>query len=434
MDFRALYDSKKSTPDEIASLIRPGMYIQNDIALSAPPAILMAIDKRAQKGELADVHLTSSLLMYPLACYKDPEVARRLRPISSFSDALARKAVNHGLADVLPNNYSDCEKIVGEYRPLDVFIATVSPMDKHGYFSFGCSTSVIPTMVEKAEFILLEVNKNMPRAINAPQIHISQVTALCENDMPLPTIPESQPDEISTKIGNLIAEEIPNGAALQLGVGSIPDAVGIALRDKRGLGIHTEMFTNSMLDLIECGAVDNLNKPIHRGYTVISFALGSKKMYDFIDDNPSVKVLSASEVIDPHIIAQIPNFISINGGIETDFWGQVTAESVGTKHISGTGGQLDFVRGAVHSKGGKSFLAFTSTANDGAVSRIKPILTSGSVVSTGKNDVDYIVTEYGIAKLFGKTLSERTKALIAIAHPKFRDELTYEARKLNIIV
>jgi acyl-CoA hydrolase len=434
MDIQSLYAEKLGTPDELAGLVKSGMYIETDIALSAPPAILSAIDRRAQRGDITGAHVTSSLLLYPLSCYKDPNVASRLRPISAFSDALARKAVNAGIADVLPNSYSDCGAIIRDYRPLDVFAAMVSPMDKHGYFSFGCSTSVIPTMVEKASIILLEVNKNMPRAVNAPQIHIGDVTALCENDMPLPALPDSQPDKISATIGNFIAEEVPNGATIQLGVGGIPDAVGAALRDKHGLGIHTEMFTSSMVDLIECGAVDNLSKPINRGYSVISFALGSKKVYDYIDDNPMVKVLHADEVIDPYIIAQHPNFISINGALEVDFWGQVSAESMGTKHISGTGGQLDFVRGAIRSKGGKSFLAFASTAKNGTVSRIRPILTPGSIVSTGKNETDYIATEYGLAKIRGTTLSERTKALIAIAHPKFRDELTAAAKKENIII
>ena len=429
-----LYRQKLGTPDQVAALVQSGTYIQNNIGLTAPPAILAALDRRAQKGEIENCFYTSSLLLYPMVSLQDPETARRLRPISSFSDALARKAVNRGIADVLPNNYSDCGKIIEEYRRLEVFIATVSPMDRHGYFSFGCSTSIIPTMMDKSQMILLEVNKHMPRAINAPQIHISQVTALCENHQPLPTIPDSQPDEISIQIGNLIAQEIPDGACLQLGVGAIPDAVGIALREKRGLGIHTEMLTNSMVDLIECGAVDNMNKPIHRGYTVFTFALGSQKMYDFIDDNPAVKMLHADDIINPAVTSQIPNFISVNGGLEVDFWGQVTAESIGTKHISGTGGQLDFVRGAVHSKGGKSFIAFASTANNGEESRIKPILTPGAVISTGKNEVDNIVTEYGIARLFGRTLSERTKQLIQIAHPKFRDELTFAAKRQNIII
>lgn len=434
MNFNELYRKKLGTPDELAALVKPGMYIQNDIALSAPPAILTALDRRAKAGDLTDAYLSSSLLFFPLSCYTDPEVAARLRPISTFSDALARKAVNSGIADVLPNSYSDCGPIIRDYRPLNVFIGVVSPMDRHGYFSFGCTTSVIPTMVEKADIVLLEVNKSMPRAVNAPQIHISEVTALCEFDRPLVSLPESKPDGISTTIGNMIAEEIPDGATIQLGIGGIPDAVGLALRAKHGLGIHTEMFTSSMVDLIECGAVDNRNKPIHRGYSVTTFAFGSQKLYDYIDDNPAVKILPAGEVNDPYIVAQHPNFMSINAGLEVDFYGQVSSESMGTKHISGTGGQLDFVRGAVMSKGGKSFIAFSSTAKDGTVSRIRPILTPGSIVTTGKNDVDCIVTEYGIAKLRGKTLSERTKALISIAHPDFRDELTAAAKKQNIII
>lgn len=434
MDFNELYHKKLGTPDELAALVKPGMYIQNDIALSAPPAILTALDRRAKAGDLTDAYLSNSLLIYPLSCYSDPEVAARLRPISTFSDALARKAVNSGIADVLPNCYSDAGNIIRDYRPLNVFVATVSPMDKHGYFSYGTSTSTILEMKEKADIVLLEVNKYMPRAVNAPQIHISEVTALCEFDRPLVALPESKPDEISTTIGNMIAEEIPNGATIQLGIGGIPDAVGLALRAKHGLGIHTEMFTSSMVDLIECGAVDNRNKPLHQGYSVTTFAFGSQKLYDYIDDNPAVKILPAVEVNDPYVVAQHPNFMSINAGLEVDFYGQVSSESMGTKHISGTGGQLDFVRGAVMSKGGKSFIAFSSTAKDGTVSRIRPILTPGSIVTTGKNDVDCIVTEYGIAKLRGKTFSERTKALIAIAHPDFRDELTSAAKKQNIII
>lgn len=434
MDYQELYQKKLGTPDEAAALVESGMYIQSDIALSAPPAILMALDRRAQRGDLRNAHLSSSLLLYPLSCYSDPETAARLRPISTFSDALARKAVNAGLADVLPNCYADCGALIRDYRPLNVFIAAVSPMDEHGYFSFGCSTSVIPTMIDKADLVLLEVNRYMPRAVNAPQIHISEVTALCENDMPLPVLPDAKLDEVSTAIGGMIAEEIPNGATLQIGVGSIPDAVGTVLRDKHGLGIHTEMLTTSLVDLVECGAADNRNKPLHRGFTVASFALGAQRVYDFIHNNPSVKMLHADEVIDPNVIARHPNFISVNGALEVDFWGQVSAESMGTRHISGTGGQLDFVRGAIRSSGGKSFIAFTSTAQNGTVSRINPTLAPGSIVTTGKNEVDYIATEYGVAKLRGATLWNRTKALISIAHPKFRDELTYAAKKQNIIV
>lgn len=434
MDVNALYSEKLCTPAEAANLIHDGSLIQGDIALSNPPALLMAIDQRAVRGEIQNVRLGNALLLYPLTCYQDPEVAERLRPISTFSHTVARNAVSAGICDIMPNCYSDCGALARDYKKPDVMIADVSPMDKHGYFSFGCSASVVPELLETAKTVILEVNKFMPRTINGPQIHISDVTAVCEYDRPLPSIPSSEPDEISAKIGGYIAEEVANGSTIQLGIGSIPDAVGAALRDKHGLGIHTEMLTNSMVDLLECGAADNMNKPINKGYTVTAFAMGSQKVYDYMDDNPSVMMREASYVIDPNTIAQHPNFVSVNSALEIDLWGQVTAESIGTKHISGTGGQLDFVRGAIRSKGGKSFLAFSSTAGNGEISRIRPTLTPGAIVTTGKNETDYVVTEYGIAKIRGTTVSERVKALIAIAHPKFREELTFEAKKMNILI
>jgi acyl-CoA hydrolase len=260
------------------------------------------------------------------------------------------------------------------------------------------------------------------------------VTALCENNAELPTLVPSKPDDVSITIGNLIAEEIPDGATIQLGIGAIPDVVGMALKSKHDLGIHSEMFTDSMMELLKCGAANNSRKPIHRGRSVATFAFGSKHMYDFIDDNPSIEMLPVDYVNDPAIIAMHPDFMSINSALEVDFYGQVCAESIGTYHISGTGGQSDYVRGTVQSKGGKSFIAFPSTAKDGTVSRITPTLAPGAAVSTSKNDVDYIVTEYGIAKLRGRTLSQRARELISIAHPNFRDELTFAAKKQNIII
>ena len=210
--------------------------------------------------------------------------------------------------------------------------------------------------------------------------------------------------------------------------------MGLALKTKRGLGIHTELFTDSMVELIECGAVTNLRKPINKGRSVATYAIGSQRVYDYINDNPSVMILPVDYVNEPKIIALHPNFISVNAAIEVDFYGQVCAESVGTRHISGAGGQVDYVRGAVESNGGKSFIAFPSTTDGGKVSRIVPTLKSGAIVTTSKNDVDRVVTEYGIAELRGRTLSQRTKALISVAHPKFRDELTFSAKKENIII
>lgn len=424
---------KLTTPEQAVEHIDSGEHCATDIALAHSSKMYEAIGKAIQNGKLMDI-TQHSLLDTDAFPFFRKEFAETYRGVSWFSQANARKAVNSGFADVMPAYYRDIPGLFEEYVKPEVYIGVVSPMDKHGYFSTGCDSSISLGILANAKKILLEVNPNMPRSLSSPQIHISQVTALWENDVPLFTLPPTRIDEISAKIGGYIAEEIPDGATLQLGIGAIPDAVGMALQSKRHLGIHTEMFTDSMMTLIECGAVDNCAKPIHTGKTVATFAVGSKRMYDYIDDNPMVELLPVNYVNDPYVIAQHPNFMSINAALEVDFYGQVCAESIGTRHVSGTGGQSDYVRGAVQSKGGKSFIAFASTAKDDTVSRIMPTLTSGAQISTSKNDVDHIVTEYGIAKLRGKTLSQRTKALISIAHPKFRDMLMFEAKKENIII
>ena len=307
-------------------------------------------------------------------------------------------------------------------------------MDKNGYFSFGTVNSYSAAMLEKARRVFVEVNRNQPRAVCGGQVHISRVDAIVEHDCELPVLPPTVLDETSLTIGGLIAEQIPDGACIQLGIGAIPDAVGAALKSKHDLGIHTEMFTDSMVELIECGAVNNSKKQLHPGVSVTTFAFGSKRIYDFIDDNPAIAILPVDYVNDPAVICRNDNMISINAALEVDLWGQVCAESVGTKHISGSGGQIDYVRGACQSKGGKSFIAFPSTAKGGTISKIKSILTPGAVVTTSKNDVDYIVTEYGVAHLRGEPLSSRARQLIAIAHPDVRDELTFEAKKRGILL
>ncbi len=433
MDIQMLYQSRLTTADEAARHIRSGAVCATDIALANSSMFYEAVGGRIKAGELHDVTQHTLLDIGPYPFYSS-EFAGDYRGVSWFSQNSARKAVNMGLADVMPAYYRDFPDIYRDYIKPDVFICVVSPMDRHGYFSTGCSGSVTEAILTSAKTILLEVNPQMPRALTAPQIHISQVTALWENDAPLFTLPPTEIDDVSSKIGGYIADEIPNGATLQLGVGTIPDAVGMALKEKRHLGIHTEMLTDSMVELLLCGAADNESKPIHTGKTVAAFAAGSRRMYDYIDDNPSVEMLAVDYVNDPAVIARHPNFMSVNAGLEVDFYGQVCAESIGTRHISGTGGQSDYVRGAVQSSGGKSFIAFPSTAKGGEISRVVPFLTPGAQVSTSKNDVDHVVTEYGIAKLRGKTLSQRAKALIAIAHPKFRDELTFAAKKQNIII
>ena len=371
---------------------------------------------------------------YPFEFYTDPTLAGKMTGYSWFSSSAARKAVNAGYADIIPAYYRDFPTRIRAEYDYDAVCVEVAPMDRHGYFSLALNGSYIDAMLDKTKRIFLEVNDRQPRGLCGSLIHISQVDAIVEYNHDLPVLPPVQLDEVSKTIGGLIAERIPDGACLQLGIGAIPDATGMALKAKHDLGIHTEMFTDSMVELIECGAVNNSKKQIHRGKTVTTFAFGSQRIYDYIDDNPAVEILPVEYVNDPDVICQNDNMISINAAVEVDLFGQVCAESVGTKHMSGSGGQIDYVRGACQSRGGKSFIAFTSTAKGGTISKIKPILTPGAVVTTSKNDVDYIVTEYGVAHLRGRSLGERARQLIAIAHPDFRDELTFEAKKRGIMI
>lgn len=432
MNIREAYESKKLAPDEIAQLVQSGWSCATDIAASIPPALMDALGRRAQAGELESVKLNTMLDLRPMASLS-AEAAKGIQPVSWFSGAGLRAAVNEARGDLMPCYYRDMPGLFQEYTDLDAVFICASPMDKHGFFSVGTSGSVSEVLLEKAERIFLEVNPRMPRVVSAPIVHISRVTALCEHETAMPVIPPFEIDEVSRKIGALIAEEIPNGSTLQLGIGAVPEVVGMMLRDKRDLGIHTEFFTPSMVELIKCGAVTNSRKPIHRGKSVATLAYGAPELYDYIDDNPAFLMLPVDYVNNPAVIARHPNFISVNAAIEVDLFGQVCAESIGTRHISGSGGQADYVRGAIQSKGGKSFIAFSSTAKNGTVSRINPVLTTGAIVTTSKNDVDHIVTEFGVAKLRGKTLSQRAKALISIAHPKFREELIFKAKKENIL-
>lgn len=433
-DYKELYRAKLMSADDVAAKIPNGSMIATDLFLAQPRSIFGAINKRCEEDNIHDCAVTTALDLYPLACYKDPKYLKNLHGISFFCSGHSRPCVNSGMADFLPFTYWDGPAVIRDNIDYDVYVVSVAPMDENGYFSLGVTGSVSSVYIDKAKIILLEVNDKMPYCLAGLKIHISQVTALCEASYTLPAMPAAALDETSIAIGNLIAEEIPNGACLQLGIGGIPDAVGMALKSKRNLGIHTEMLTDSMIELIECGAVDNRSKQTHVGKTVATFAFGSQRIYDYVNRNPAMEILPVEYVNNPYNIAQNDNFISVNAALEVDLMGQVCSESMGPRMFSGSGGQLDFVRGAVMSKGGKSFIAFPAAAKGNTITKIKPILTPGSIVTTGRNDVDMIVTEYGIAKLRGKTMSQRARNLIAIAHPDFRDELTFEAKKMNLIV
>ena len=433
MGYEGEYTEKRRSPEEIAAQVQSGWSCCTDIAASIPPALMEALGQRAQAGELTGVTLHTMLDLWPMGVL-GPEAFPGITPVSWFSGGGLREAANQGRGDLMPCYYRDMPELFRDHVEVDAFLAAASPMDEHGYFNLGLAGSVSQVLLQKAKHIYLEVNPKLPRVGSAPMVHISQVTALCEHEAALPVSPPVEIDPVSRTIGELIASEVPDGATLQLGIGAVPEAVGLALREKRELGIHTELFTDSMVELLTCGAATNERKPLYRGKSVATLTFGSQRIYDYINDNPAFLMLPVDHVNDPAVIAQHPNFISVNAALEVDLFGQVCAESMGTRHISGTGGQADYVRGATHSKGGKSFIAFPSTAKGGTVSRIASTLTPGAVVTTSKNDVDRIVTEYGIAELRGRTLSQRARALIAIAHPDHRDRLTFEAKKRNILI
>ena len=432
MNYQEIYSSKLCTADQVAAAVESGWRLGMDAGPAQTPKIISALCDRAKKDGLTGVMIHNMLDSFPFEFYADNALDGIVNGISWFSSAGSRKAVNGGYGDLIPTYYRDAPAHIRECYEYDAFCIAVSPMDSHGYFSMGAVASYAPAMLDKAKRIFVEVNENQPRCVCGPQIHVSQVDAIVENNMPMPTLKPVTLDDKSITIGNLIAEQIPDGACIQLGIGAIPDATGMALMSKHDLGIHSEMFTDSMVDLLNCGAANNSKKQIHRGKTVATFAMGSQKIYDFINDNPCMEILPVEYVNDPAVIAQNDNMISINAAIEVDIFGQVCAESIGTKHMSGTGGQVDFVRGACRSRGGKSFIAFTSTTK--GLSKVKNTLTEGAICTTSKNDVDYLVTEYGIAHLRGEPISSRAKQIIAIAHPDFRDELTFLAKKRGIII
>lgn len=432
--FQEMYQAKRKSPEEVAMYVKSGDVCACPTGLEEPTAICEAVAARAMRGELAGVvhHATLSVKGGP---FMKPELKGKYDYVSWFTGGPGRKGIQEGIHTYIPNNYSTIPGLWRDVQPrLDVFYAEVSPMDKHGYFSCPMAGAEVVAMREKASIILLDVNDQMPRVMGDCLIHISQVTALCESSRPLLVLNNPPLSDDDKKIGQMIADEVCDGATLQLGIGGIPNAVGVLLKDKKDLGLHTEMFTDSMVDLLECGAVTNMKKPIHVGKTVATLAWGSKKMYDFMDDNPAFEMYPVSYINNPAVIAQHDNFVSVNSCVEVDLFGQICSESIGTKHYSGSGGQLDFVRGANMSKGGKGFIAMLSTTKGGTISKIKPILTPGSIVTTPRNEVDFLVTENGIVRLKGQTASQRAKMIISLAAPQFREELEYEAKKMNLII
>ncbi len=361
----------------------------------------------------------------------DPE---KVKLISMFMGATERKAFKEGKLDLLPNHFSDIPALLKQTARNPVVMAVVSPMDKNGYFSLGTNCDHTAALLSTAETVLLEVNENMPRTFGENQIHISQVTALIENHQMLPEAPAVlRQSEKDKRIGEHVAELIDNGDVLQIGFGSIPNAIMDYLKHHRNLSIHTEMIPEKIIDLFDSGAVTNENNPFYKGKMTATFAYGSRSLYDFLHDNKDVYMLPVNKTNYICELQAVKNLVTVNAGVEVDFLGQVNSEMVGGNYWSSTGGQADFQLASRISEGGKGFICLHSTAKQDTISKIVPTLKPGTPVTTSKNDVDYIVTEYGVARLRGKAIRERTKAIIDIAHPAFREELLFEAKKLGYV-
>lgn len=428
------YESRLTTAVEAVKPIQSGQRVFLTGNCSVPQQLLDALVQHAR--DLKDVEIVQVLTVGP-APHADPKMEGHLRINTLFISHNVRQAVHEGRADFTPVLLSEVPLLFKEnHLPLDVVLIQVSPPDEHGFCSLGIEAGLVKTPAQVAKTVIAEVNEQMPRTLGDSFIHFSKIDYAVPVNYPLAELPMGETNDLSMKIGQHIAELIEDGSTMQMGIGAIPDAVLHYLSDKRDLGVHTELFSDGVMKLIQEGVITNERKSLHPGKIVAGFILGSHKLYDFVDDNPIVELHPTEYVNDPFIIAQNDRMISINSAIEVDLTGQVCADSIGPKLYSGVGGQLDFVYGAARSKGGKPIIALPSTATPGggqAISRIVSTLKEGAGVVTSRNHVHYVATEYGIANLYGKTIKQRAQALIDIAHPDFRDELLSKAKELNYL-
>ena len=435
-----LYRQKLMTPEEAVSHIPQGAFIAVPLGNGQPPSLINAMALRMASGELRGCEYLCAISSRIMELHK-PDVISNIAKHGNVLDVmyngpLDRFFVNSGAYSYVPHRLFDGPKMV-EVANMKAALITVSPMDEHGYFSTGLNPDYIYGFINHSPEcrIIAEVNANMPRTYGNNHFHISELTAITENNAPLVELPEIPLNEKDNRIGQYVADLVPDGACIQLGIGSIPNAVAQHLSDKKDLGIHSEMLCDSMVDLYEKGVITCSRKQFMPKKWVACFALGSKKLYSFVKENPLVEMHSCEFVNDPYNIGLNDNVISINSTLEVDLTGQCASESIGRSMYSGAGGQIDFIEGAWRSKGGKAILALYSTYDDKETgrpgSRITPMLKPGSFITTGRNDVQYIVTEFGVAQLKGFNLRDRARALISVAHPDFRDQLEFEAKKLN---
>ena len=431
MHLPASYLQKRTSATDAMRHVRNGDSIIVPTGVGEPPTLLTALSE--QRRNFQDVKVSQILAVRKYG-YFDPETAHHVRHVALFLGPASRAGAQAGWVDFIPNYFSEIpQQIERGQIPVDVVFSMASPMDAHGYFSLSLGADYTMAALAKARAVVLEVNPNVPFAYGNCLVHISQVTALVESDEPVFEVGLPSIGPVQEAIGKQVADMIDDGSTLQIGYGGIPDAVVMQLTHKHDLGIHTEMIGDGILTLLESGAVTNRRKNYLPGKMVATFALGSAKLYRFMERNPALEMHPADFTNDPMLAGQNDNLVAINATLQIDLLGQCGSESLGSVPFSGTGGQSDFVRAANRSRGGKAFIVLPSTAKNDSISRIVPVLSPGTHVSTSKNDINYVVTEYGVAQLRGKSASQRARELIGIAHPAFRAELTAQAKQMNLL-
>ncbi|MEY4139651.1 MAG: hypothetical protein RLZZ371_1833 [Pseudomonadota bacterium] len=431
MSFQAIYQSKRVSAEDALDQIHNGDFIIVPTGVGEPPTLLTALSQ--QRRRFHDVKVVQLLAVRKFD-YFDTETADHVRHMAFFFGGASRAGGQNGSIDFFPCSFSDIPVMIQRDQiPADVVFAMASPMDEKGYFALSLGPDYTMAAVAKARTVVLEVNPNVPFTYGNCHVHVSQVSALVESDAPVMEVGLPKIGPVQQAIGKYVADMIDDGSTLQIGYGGIPDAVVMQLTGKRDLGIHTEMIGDGILTLIESGAITHRKKNYLPGKMVATFALGSKKLYQFMERNPALEMHPADFTNDPYLAGQNDKLMSINATLQIDLLGQCGSESLGPLPYSGSGGQVDFVRAANRSQGGKSFIVLPSTAKDDSLTRIVPTLTPGTHVTTSKNDVNYVVTEFGVAQLRGKSAKQRAQEMIAIAHPDFRAELTEGARRLKLL-
>lgn len=431
MSVQDQYKQKLRSAADALTLLRNDDFIIVPTGVGEPPALLNALSE--QRRSFRGIKIGQILPVRKFA-YFDPETVDHVRHVAFFYGGASRQGGKEGWIDFIPSYFSEMPALIERgLIPADVVFAMASPMDSHGYFSLSLGADYTMAAVAKARAVVLEVNPNVPFAFGNCHVHISQVSALVESSDPLQEVGLPKIGPVQQAIGKYVADMIDDGSTLQIGYGGIPDAVVMQLTAKRDLGIHTEMIGDGILTLIESGAVTNRRKNYLPGKMVATFALGSQKLYRFLDRNPGLEMHPVDFTNDPYLAGKNDKLVAINATLQIDLLGQCGSESLGPTPYSGTGGQSDFVRAANRSLGGKAFIVVPSTAKDDSISRIVPTLTPGTHVSTSKNDINYVVSEYGVAQLRGKSAKQRAQEMIAIAHPSFRAELTEQAKKLKLL-